>query len=198
MPKARQSLVVKKLGLNGGGFVYVTLHRPSNVDGKTDLSTLMAHLNRLARQWHVVFPMHPRTKKMCAQFGISLNDNSGLRILDPIGYHDSLCLTENARLVLTDSGGLQEETTVLGIPCFTLRDSTERPVTVKLGTNTLVGIDPEGACTAVARALSSPPTPHTAPPMWDGKAAERIAQILRGMQWTAYGTNPASARAKSN
>jgi UDP-N-acetylglucosamine 2-epimerase (non-hydrolysing) len=176
LPKARQSPVVKKLGLNGGGFVYVTLHRPSNVDSETDLSTIMAHLNRLARQWHVVFPMHPRTKKMCAQFGISLNHDEGLKILEPIGYHDSLYLTENARLVLTDSGGLQEESTYFRTPCLTLRPNTERPITITLGSNKLT--NSERLSADIDEVLKREPRFGKIPPLWDGRTAERIISNL--------------------
>ena len=106
------------------------MHRPSNVDDERSLTAIMAELKRLTKELSVAFPMHPRTRKMCAQFGITLDSNHGLKILDPIGYHDSLCLTENARLVLTDSGGLQEESTYFKTPCLTLRPNTERPITV--------------------------------------------------------------------
>jgi UDP-N-acetylglucosamine 2-epimerase (non-hydrolysing) len=115
-----------------------------------------------------------------------------VRVVEPLPYVEFISLVADSRLVLTDSGGIQEETTAMGIPCLTLRDSTERPVTVKLGTNTLVGIEPEAALKAVQRVLSNPPPSHTVPPLWDGKAAERIAQILRRLQWTAYLTDPAA------
>src|SRR6185369_4062923 len=118
-----------------------TLHRPSNVDSKEGLSTIMGELKRIAKDWPVVFPMHPRTRKMCGQFGIALDDTPGLRILEPIGYHDSLCLTESARFILTDSGGLQEESTYFKTPCLTLRPNTERPVTITQGSNKLTTVN---------------------------------------------------------
>ena len=176
LPKARQSAALKKNGLNGGGFIYVTLHRPSNVDNLASLSTIMEHLKRLARQMPVTFPMHPRTKKMCAQFGIALDHDEGLKVLDPIGYHDSLCLTENARLVLTDSGGLQEESTYFKTPCLTLRPNTERPITVTVGSNKLTNLVRLAA--DIAEVLSREPKFGKIPPLWDGKAASRIVQSL--------------------
>lgn len=176
LPKSRQSEILKKNGLDGDGFVYVTLHRPSNVDDRTSLCTIMEHLKRLTRQLPVIFPMHPRTKKMCAQFGISLEDEKGLRILDPIGYHDSLCLTESARLVLTDSGGLQEESTYFRTPCLTLRPNTERPVTVTLGSNKLS--HPDRLWADLDEVLAREPRFGTIPPLWDGKAADRIVAAL--------------------
>lgn len=180
LPKARQSPVLQKLGLGSGGFVYVTLHRPSNVDDKTSLRAIMAELKRLTWQFPVVFPMHPRTRKMCAQFGIPLNANDRLKVLDPIGYHDSLCLTENARLVLTDSGGLQEESTYFKTPCLTLRPNTERPVTVNLGSNKLTTL----ACLSadLDDILSRATKFGTIPPLWDGRAAERIINALVAQQ----------------
>ncbi len=176
LPKARQSSVLHKNGLNGEGFVYVTLHRPSNVDDRASLSSIMEQLKRLARQLPVVFPMHPRTRKMCAQFGISLGNDAGLKVLDPIGYHDSLCLTENARLVLTDSGGLQEESTFFRTPCLTLRPNTERPVTVTLGSNRLT--DLTRFSEDLGEVLCREPRFGAVPPFWDGRASERIVQAL--------------------
>ena len=127
LPQIRQSAVLKKLGLKREGFAYVTLHRPSNVDEESSLRTIMEELDRLAGRLPVVFPIHPRTKKMCGQFGISLSANDSLKIVDPIGYYDSLALTENARLVLTDSGGLQEESTYFRTPCLTLGPTRSGP-----------------------------------------------------------------------
>jgi UDP-N-acetylglucosamine 2-epimerase (non-hydrolysing) len=176
LPKARQSAILSKHHLNGGGFVYVTLHRPSNVDQEGSLTLIMEHIKRLTRQLPVVFPMHPRTRKMCAQFGISLDESAGLRVIDPIGYHDSLCLTENARLVLTDSGGLQEESTFFRTPCLTLRPNTERPITVTLGSNKLT--DPERLSTDLQAVFAREPRFGTVPPFWDGHAASRIIQSL--------------------
>jgi UDP-N-acetylglucosamine 2-epimerase (non-hydrolysing) len=176
LTKARQSPLLKKLGLDAGGFAYVTLHRPSNVDNQASLGAIMAELQRLTGQMTVVFPMHPRTKKMCAQFGISLDTNHSLRILDPIGYHDSLCLTENARLVLTDSGGLQEESTYFKTPCLTLRPNTERPITVTEGSNKLT--NPEHLSTDIAGVLNRAPRFGEIPALWDGRTAVRVVDAL--------------------
>ena len=141
LEKARASQVLNRLGLAKKDFVYVTLHRPSNVDQRAGLSMIMSELQRIADDTPVVFPMHPRTRKMCEQFGIPLDEHKGLRIVEPLGYHDSLCLTESARFILTDSGGLQEESTYFKTPCLTLRPNTERPVTITMGSNKLTNLD---------------------------------------------------------
>jgi UDP-N-acetylglucosamine 2-epimerase (non-hydrolysing) len=176
--KARAVPLPKTLGLEKKRFVYVTLHRPSNVDEQASLTAIMAELKRLASQIPVVFPMHPRTRKMCAQFGISLNHGEGLKILEPIGYHDSLYLTENARLVLTDSGGLQEESTYFRTPCLTLRPNTERPITITQGSNKLTKLDCLPA--DIKEALNRPGEIGQPPPLWDGKASQRIIRCLIG------------------
>ncbi len=176
LAKARQSQIMSKLGLETGKFAYVTLHRPSNVDQEASLRLVMAGLTRLARELPVVFPMHPRTRKMCAQFGISIELNHGLKVLDPQGYHASLCLTENARLVLTDSGGLQEESTFFKTPCLTLRPNTERPVTVMVGSNKLT--TPERLPCDIASILDREPRFGEIPTLWDGQTAERVVNAL--------------------
>jgi UDP-N-acetylglucosamine 2-epimerase (non-hydrolysing) len=136
----------------------------------------MAELKRLASQVPVVFPMHPRTRKMCAQFGISLNHNEGLKILKPIGYHDSLYLAENARLVLTDSGGLQEESTYFRTPCLTLRPNTERPITVAVGSNKLTSLKTLAA--DIDEVLKREPRFGQIPQLWDGQTAGRIINSI--------------------
>ena len=177
LEKSRASRLLEDLRLEKKGFVYVTLHRPSNVDHQSSLTTIMAELKRLADQIPVVLPLHPRTRKMCGQFGISLEHQKGLHILDPVGYLDSLCLTENARLVLTDSGGLQEESTYFKTPCLTLRPNTERPVTVTLGSNRLTSLS--RLRTDIAHGLQMGDGAGSVPPLWDGHAAKRtIDQIL--------------------
>jgi UDP-N-acetylglucosamine 2-epimerase (non-hydrolysing) len=176
LDKARASQVMSRLGLTKRRFVYVTLHRPSNVDERDALVPIMGELRRLSSQYPVVFPMHPRTHKMCQQFGITLNGSSGLKILEPIGYLDSLCLTENARLVLTDSGGLQEESTFFRTPCLTLRPNTERPITVNIGSNLLTSARRLPA--DVGEVLSGKEELGQVPPLWDGKTADRILQTL--------------------
>jgi UDP-N-acetylglucosamine 2-epimerase (non-hydrolysing) len=174
--KSRTSSLSREPGLSRNEFVYVTLHRPSNVDHESSLSAMMTELKRLAGDLPVVFPMHPRTRKMCGQFGISLDSNKGLRVLDPIGYHDSLYLTENARLILTDSGGLQEESTYFRTPCLTLRANTERPVTITVGSNKLTTLD--GLRADIAQILNRESRFGSLPPLWDGHAAERIVDCL--------------------
>lgn len=176
LDKSRASKLPEKLGIKKKGFVYVTLHRPSNVDNQASLTTIMGALKRIAGDWPVVFPMHPRTRKMCGQFGISLEDEKGLRILDPIGYHDSLYLTESARFVLTDSGGLQEESTYFKTPCLTLRPNTERPVTITHGSNKLTTV--KTLDTDIDAVLKQETQSSKIPPLWDGKAAERIIDAL--------------------
>jgi UDP-N-acetylglucosamine 2-epimerase (non-hydrolysing) len=174
--KARTNPILENLGLAKKGFVYVTLHRPSNVDDQRSLTSIMAGLNKLALQLPVVFPMHPRTRKMLVQFGISPASNGSLKVLEPIGYLDSLALTKAARLVLTDSGGLQEESTFFRTPCLTLRPNTERPVTVTLGSNRLT--DGQRLSDDIDKVLSGAVETGQVPPLWDGKAAERIIQAL--------------------
>ena len=176
LEKARASQVLKTLDLEKKGFVYVTLHRPSNVDEAASLRTIMRELKRLADDWPVVFPMHPRTRKMCRQFGISLDDQKGLQVLEPIGYHDSLYLTESARCILTDSGGLQEESTYFKTRCLTLRPNTERPVTVTLGSNKLTDLDHLSA--DISEALSRNGETGRIPPLWDGQTSQRIIDCL--------------------
>ena len=176
LQKSRASNLPKQLGLIHNEFVYVTLHRPSNVDDERSLTAIMAELKRVTRELPVAFPMHPRTRKMCAQFGIALDANHGLKILDPIGYHDSLCLTENARLVLTDSGGLQEESTYFRTPCLTLRPNTERPITVAVGSNKLT--HPERLPGDIDDVLNREPRFGEIPALWDGRTAERVVDAL--------------------
>ena len=174
--KARANGHLDQLDLKRKAFVYVTLHRPSNVDNETSLRTIMAKLGELARQMPVVFPMHPRTRKMCEAFDIPLDGNGALKILDPIGYHDSISLAENAQLVLTDSGGLQEETTYFRTPCLTLRPNTERPITVTMGSNRLTTIEQlSGDAETI---LSGPEQIGQVPELWDGHTAERTLEHL--------------------
>jgi len=162
------------LGVEPGDYMLVTLHRPALVDGEL-LPETVKRLAALAHEMPVVFPVHPRTRKMMEAVE---SDHPGLLLCEPLGYVDFLSLIADAGAVLTDSGGIQEETTYLGIPCFTLRDNTERPVTIRAGTNTLLGLDPEaiaGIPTALAARSDAPPEP---PPLWDGQASERIADVL--------------------
>jgi UDP-N-acetylglucosamine 2-epimerase (non-hydrolysing) len=163
-----------RLGVEPGSFALVTLHRPALVDGPL-LGETVAQLAALAAQMPVVFPVHPRTRKMMESFGAA---HPGLHLIEPLGYLDFLSLLADAGAVLTDSGGIQEETTYLGIPCFTLRDNTERPVTVEAGTNTLLGLDPAAIAGIPAALAARDSTPAEPPPLWDGHASERIAEIV--------------------
>ena len=173
--RAAASPVLDDLRLTRGQYVLVTLHRPSNVDDPGKLRALLAMLERLAERLPVVFPLHPRTRNSMTAHGIEVR---GVRIVPPQGYIDFLRLLSDARLVLTDSGGIQEETTILGVTCLTVRENTERPVTIEQGTNRLAGTDPQAIFQAAAAALDSPPaTPHR-PALWDGKAAVRIVDTL--------------------
>jgi len=163
-----------RLGLEPGSYALVTLHRPALVDGPL-LGETVAQLAALAQQMPVVFPVHPRTRKMME--GLE-PDTPGLHLIDPLGYLDFLSLIADAGAVLTDSGGIQEETTYLGIPCFTLRDNTERPVTIRAGTNTLLGLDPAAIAGIPAALDERGAAPSEPPPLWDGRAAERIADAI--------------------
>lgn len=161
-----------------GGYVLATLHRPSNVDHADVLARLLGCLRRMAEALPVVFPVHPRTRARIEAAGL---DTAGLRLLPPLGYLEMLGLTRGSRLVVTDSGGLQEETTALGVPCLTVRDNTERPVTVAEGTNTVVGTDAQAIMAAFAETLAGGGKAGRIPELWDGKAADRIAAVLA--QW---------------
>jgi len=166
--------------LKDQGYAVLTLHRPSNVDNSETLTNLIETLRKVGTKIPVVFPVHPRTSSRLRDFGIepTLSNNGSVRFIFPMGYIEFMSLMSRARLVLTDSGGIQEETTILGIPCLTLRDTTERPVTLTRGTNTLVGTDSLKILAAVERILAGEGRTGNAPDLWDGKAAQRIAQVL--------------------
>jgi UDP-N-acetylglucosamine 2-epimerase (non-hydrolysing) len=173
-PKAEASTILEQLGVQAGQYAVVTLHRPSNVDLPEQLAALIAMLERIAQKVPVILPIHPRTRARLGDY----QPSAALSLVPPLGYLDFMQLTSKARLVLTDSGGIQEETTVLGIPCFTLRDNTERPSTVEVGSNYLVGADPEEALRQVLEALETGPKTGRVPDFWDGRAAERIFDVL--------------------
>jgi UDP-N-acetylglucosamine 2-epimerase (non-hydrolysing) len=181
LPKARKTDSLAKLGVEPGKYAVVTLHRPSNVDEPETLRGIIGALEQIQRQLAVVFPAHPRTRKRFEEFGLAerMAGMKNLRLCDPLGYLDFLGLTSQAKLVLTDSGGLQEETTALGIPCFTIRENTERPITITEGTNTLVGVDPEKIVAGAKAALSGRGKGGRTPELWDGKASERIAKVFQ-------------------
>ncbi len=178
--KAKQSTILHDLGLKPKSFMLVTLHRPSNVDDREKLSAILEVLNTLSKRTTVVFPVHPRTRKMIEEFGLSSRVKTipGLKLLDPVGYLDFLALMEQAQVLLTDSGGIQEETTYMGLPCLTLRRNTERPVTVEVGTNQLCGDDLKGVITKVHAVLDGKGKRGHIPELWDGKTAERITAII--------------------
>jgi UDP-N-acetylglucosamine 2-epimerase (non-hydrolysing) len=180
MPRIDEARTAERVGLAPGGYALVTLHRPSNVDHPERLAALLEHLCELARRLPVVFPVHPRTREKleAALHGGAIAPAPGLRLLEPQPYFDFLSLMKHARLVLTDSGGVQEETTFLGVPCVTARTSTERPITIEVGTNVLVGEDFTRSREALDTILSGRARPGAIPPLWDGRAAERTVALL--------------------
>jgi UDP-N-acetylglucosamine 2-epimerase (non-hydrolysing) len=180
LPTAQKCRIGHDLGLmhdeSWRRFAVLTLHRPSNVDAIDKLGELLGAIDAIAAEVPVIFPVHPRTRQRLTQVGIV--HHAQLRLIQPLGYLDFLCLLSNAALVLTDSGGIQEETTALGVPCLTLRENTERPVTVSEGTNTLVGTN-RGKIVATARdILAGKSKAGRIPPLWDGKAADRVVEVL--------------------
>jgi len=172
--------VLRDLALAPKGYAVCTLHRPANVDDPKMLGRILRGLAAVQRALPVVFPAHPRTRKVLDGLGALLAELPGLRLCEPMGYLDFLGLTSQARLVLTDSGGLQEETTALGVPCLTLRENTERPITVALGTNVLVGRDPERIAREALAAIEGRGKRGTVPQGWDGRAGVRVAEIYAG------------------
>jgi len=187
-PHWQNSSVFDRLDLHENQpYAVLTLHRPSNVDDPTNLTKLLDALQDVARHIPIVFPVHPRVRARLgtqeeawvpARDADALSAGKGIAYLDPLGYLDFIALMSRARLVLTDSGGIQEETTILGVPCLTLRDNTERPATVAWGTNRVIGTDPRRIVEEALRALNHPPPPNGPPPLWDGRAASRIVEAL--------------------
>jgi UDP-N-acetylglucosamine 2-epimerase (non-hydrolysing) len=163
-----------------GNYGFVTLHRPSNVDAKEVLTEILSALDVVQQELPLIFPVHPRTAGRLKEFGFwdEIRRWSNLRITEPLGYLDSLCLLAGATLVLTDSGGVQEETTALGVPCLTIRENTERPVTITEGTNTLVGTSHARIVSEARKILNGEGKRGRVPKYWDGRAAERIVQCL--------------------
>ena len=180
LPIAKQSKIGDELGLIRGDswrpFALLTLHRPSNVDSTEKLNKLLGAIDAIAASVPVIFPIHPRTRHCIVQSG--LTHHPEFRFIPPLGYLDFLCLLSMATLVLSDSGGIQEETTALGVPCLTLRENTERPITISQGTNLLVGTDPERIVEAALDVLAGKKKVGQVPRLWDGRAAERIVEIL--------------------
>jgi UDP-N-acetylglucosamine 2-epimerase (non-hydrolysing) len=170
----------RRFGCEAKQYGFVTLHRPSNVDDPATLERLIRALAGIADSVPLLFPMHPRTSAKLDEFGLRqlVSDSESLKVTEPLGYVECLSLMSQARLVLTDSGGVQEETTALGIPCLTLRDNTERPITCTEGTNTLVGTDPRRIRTEAENVLTGGGKAGRLPELWDGHAAERIVEII--------------------
>jgi UDP-N-acetylglucosamine 2-epimerase (non-hydrolysing) len=189
LDRALASDVLHRNGLTPGGYALATLHRPANVDDPVMLTGLLRALGELARDLPVVLPIHPRTAARVELIGLP----AGIRPVPPAGYLDFIALQASARLVLTDSGGVQEETTALGVPCLTMRDSTERPITVSEGTNVLVGRDPDRILTTARRVLIDPPAKRT-PALWDGHAGDRIAEALLAHLATPGRLRPSDVR----
>lgn len=177
---AERSTALADLGVTRKKYALLTLHRPSNVDHRPSLVKLLSALRRIQERLDIIFPIHPRTAKRIAEHGCQpdVEAMKRLRLVPPLGYLDFLALQSQAAMVLTDSGGIQEETTVLGVPCLTLRENTERPITILQGTNRLVGSDPERIVTEAMRVLDEPAAPGRIPEYWDGRAAERIVEVL--------------------
>ncbi len=179
--KAAQASPMAGMGVAPKSFVLATLHRPANVDDPEKLTELVQILRSTAALQPVIFPIHPRTRARLTSFGLltELTDDPGIRLVEPLGYLEFLNLMDNASLVLTDSGGIQEETTYLNVPCLTLRENTERPVTVEMGTNRLLPVQADAVLAQVHAILEQRRVSGRIPPLWDGHTAERIVSILR-------------------
>jgi UDP-N-acetylglucosamine 2-epimerase (non-hydrolysing) len=181
LDKANGSIILPQLELQPQNYALVTLHRPSNVDDSENFLKIMAAFEEVQRHLPIIFPIHPRTEKNIKQFGLEEKVKSlkNLRLISPVGYLDFMQLTRQCKFVMTDSGGIQEETTYLGIPCITLRENTERPVTVEIGTNEIVGTDTEKIIFLAKKLLAGEWKKGRVPELWDGHAAERIVEVLR-------------------
>ena len=181
--KAGRSNILDELFGGASDYAVLTLHRPSNVDHKDNLEKILTVLGEISRDIPIIFPVHPRTRQKIHDFGLdnlfaSSTVETGLRLIDPLGYLDFMHLMSEARFVLTDSGGIQEETTVLGIPCITMRESTERPITVTEGTNVVVGTDEQKILNECQKILNGEGKHGNIPELWDGGAAKRIVDII--------------------
>ena len=177
--RVNRSKIHEKLNVKPGDYALVTLHRPSNVDDEDTFRGILNALKRIQQQIMILFPAHPRTRKQLKQFGLSEESENGrFMLLEPLGYLDFLSLQKKAGLVLTDSGGIQEETTFYRVPCLTLRHNTERPITIEQGTNILVGTDPDRIVTESFAILDGKVKQGTVPEFWDDKVAERIVAVL--------------------
>ncbi len=179
--KARRLSMIDQFHVKPRAFTLVTLHRPSNVDSREGLEKILTIFEKLSTRTSTIFPVHPRTSKMLEQFGLSRRANAikNLRLTEPIGYLEFLNLMDQAQLVLTDSGGIQEETTFLGIPCLTFRENTERPITVEIGTNQMCGLNADLIVERSFAVFDGKAKIGSVPELWDGRTAERIVEILR-------------------
>lgn len=198
LPRARALDMPGKLGLQAGAYAVLTLHRPSNVDDPVTFGRILSALLDIQKDVPIVFPVHPRTRQRmnASGQGAQLAAASNITLIDPLGYLEFMSLTTRARLVLTDSGGLQEETTALGIPCLTLRENTERPITVAEGTNVVVGTDDRRIREETARVLRNESKKGRVPELWDGKASERIARAILDFLKTWSPRTPRSSGAE--
>ncbi|MBI3258748.1 MAG: UDP-N-acetylglucosamine 2-epimerase (non-hydrolyzing) [Ignavibacteriae bacterium] len=180
LPKADKSDILNEIGLKPKEYVLVTMHRPSNVDEPKQLGELLEILAELSKDRIVVFPVHPRTRKNIASHGLNriIEQNPNIKLIDPQGYISFLAMMKNSDFVLTDSGGIQEETTALGVPCMTIRTTTERPITCEIGTNTLIEPTSDGIRKGIHSILNSRRKTGQIPPLWDGHASDRIAEII--------------------
>lgn len=189
LPKAESQGTIERLGLTSQGYGLVTLHRPSNVDNPEMLPQIVDTLVQISQDVPLLFPIHPRTRKRMADMGLSI-ENSRLQLAEPLGYLDFLALQKHAMLILTDSGGIQEESTYLGVPCLTVRENTERPITVTMGTNILVGQDMAKLMHESKQILAGNAKIGQIPPLWDGSAGERIADVILGISTSGQALTP--------
>lgn len=181
LEKAQDQTILSEKNLTPKEYVLMTLHRPSNVDNKNHLCLILDILETIEKEIDVLFPIHPRTLKMMGSFGLAtkLSNMKNVQLTDPLGYLPFLKLMSNAKMLLTDSGGIQEETTYLKIPCLTLRENTERPITSEIGTNRMVGLDRDAILAGFRDSMNGPVGTSQIPPLWDGKAAARIINVLK-------------------
>jgi len=182
LEKSKSSDIMEDMKLEPKGYALVTLHRPSNVDDPSNFEKIISAFEAIQKEMAIIFPIHPRTKKNIANSNMQqiISDLPDLHLIEPIGYLDFMKLMANSKFVMTDSGGIQEETTYLNIPCLTLRENTERPVTVEIGTNEIVGTDTEKTINLAKKIINGDWKKGQIPELWDGKAAERIVSVLRG------------------
>ena len=186
LPKAKALPTLSEMDLEPGGYGVMTLHRPSNVDDPKTFARILGIVDEVQKQYPIVFPIHPRTRKNAETFGLydRIAKMKNLRITEPLGYLELLNLNARAKFVMTDSGGIQEELTVLKVPCLTLRENTERPITCEQGSNQLVGTDPDWFRAAFEKIITGTFREIAVPALWDGKAADRIAYIISS-KWIA-------------